>query len=115
MAGKIHIISPFNYKDGDISILTFTPLANAFKVGDTNCVSGKLIQDKEDVKSAYRDWLYAQTAMGIAYITHELDRIAYRLLDGSDVNLVSMNDVHGDIIKEIIYERLDSYRDQTSG
>lgn len=93
----------------NIPIYRSTPLGNPFKIGEPNSNTGNLCQTRDDVILAYEMWLFSQIKLGNQAVINALDEIAYKHLDGEEVNLICYckpAKCHGDIIKAVIYNRL---------
>lgn len=112
MVGLISVVNKFIHtvSDNDILIHRGTALGNPFRINDQNCITGHGIFDREGVIQAYKDWMaYQLTGFQNPVVVAALDEIAFRILDGRDVNLVCFckpKACHGDYIKELIEDKL---------
>lgn len=110
---NIQIVGPF--QEG-YSILKSTPLANPYHYSERYAVDGtnKQILTKEDMAQAYRSWLeismFIESKQGRSYLTREMDKLAYKLIDGEPITLKQMpTDVHGQVIKDMLLETVTNY------
>lgn len=117
MVGQLNILHIFKQEpDGiyNVSILRGTPLGCAFKIGLQSCYDGSILETKEDVQKAYRHWFQYMLDTQVPHFIEELDDIAFKLLDGHDVNLIHFNEHHGEIIKEIIDGKINELQSSKS-
>lgn len=96
VVNKYHAI-PYYQHDGlyDISIMRGYPLGNPYPIG--------LGRTREQVIKDYQFYIDREIRQGNPSIIAELDSIAYKVMQGHDVNLICCcypKACHGDIIKK---------------
>ena len=99
--------------DNDIYIGRGSPLGNPFKIGEQSIAHFPKVLTREDVIAEYQPYILNQINNSNPSVCNELDRIAYKCLDGQDVNLVCFckpRECHGDIIKSILDAKLAEVR-----
>lgn len=103
--GSIRIKSPFDIWIDDGSI--------DFGIGKGSGLGCSFSKPEErfinsSEQDTYEFWLLNQIQDQNPRVIKALDEIAYKLLDGKDINLITMDKLYADVIRKIIMEKLNA-------